>query len=94
LDKSDKLVSNAFQIHFSPTREQALSQLINIPDTEEDYFDQVKSDPEFAKYLYTSGGKGFSRKLANVTNVAGNYIQGMLFPHSNVAFDIGEGSER
>ena len=59
-------------------------------------FEDVKNDPEFFQYLYSSGGKDapWYRQVANVLNVGGNYINGMLNPDGETLMDWGEGTER
>lgn len=64
------------------------------PEEIENAWEQVQNDPEFFQYLYTSGGEGKGRRLANVVNVAGNYVYGMINPDGNTPFDLGDGSER
>ena len=59
-------------------------------------FNDVKNDPEFQKYLYYSGGRNapVGRKVANLINVGGNYINGLIDPDGPTRFDLGEGTER
>jgi hypothetical protein len=58
---------------------------------DQSYWDIVKNDPEFAQYLYTSGGQGAGRRLANLINVGGNYVLGMLNPDGKTVFNLGDG---
>ena len=59
-------------------------------------FNDVKNDPQFIDDLYYSGGKNapFMRKLANVINVGGNYVNGLIDPKGPTRFSLGEGMER
>ena len=64
------------------------------PEDIPDAWEQVQNDPEFFQYLYTSGGVGKGRRLANAVNVLGNYLYGMVNPDGKTPLDLGEGSER
>lgn len=67
---------------------------VTNPSQQTNYWELVKNDPEFAQWLYTSGGTGSGRRLANKVNVAGNYIAGMINPDGVTPFNIGQGLQR
>lgn len=58
------------------------------------YWELVKDDPNFAQWLYTSGGEGSGRRLANLINVGGNYVMGMINPDGKTVFNLGQGLQR
>lgn len=61
----------------------------NIGDIK--HWEQVKNDPEFAKYLYKSAS---NYPISNIINVAGNYLHGLINPDGKTLLDLGEGTER
>lgn len=64
------------------------------PTQQINYWELVKDNPEFAQWLYTSGGQGSSRRLANLINVGGNYVMGMFNPDGKTVFNLGQGLQR
>ena len=64
------------------------------PAQQANYWELVKDDPNFAQWLYTSGGQGSGRRLANLINVGGNYVVGMLNPDGKTVFNLGQGLQR
>lgn len=78
----------------TPVSTQTTPTATEDPAQQINYWGLVKDDPNFAQWLYTSGGQGTGRRLANLINVGGNYVMGMLNPDGKTVFNLGEGLQR
>ena len=52
--------------------------------------DSDRDLPSFKEWLYTSGGMGIGRRIANVANVVLNYVHGMIHPSGNTIYNFGK----
>lgn len=75
-------------------KSQTIQTLTTGDTPQENYWELVKDNPDFAQWLYTSGGQGTGRRLANLINVGGNYVTGMLNPDGKTVFNLGQGLQR